>query len=99
MKKYKVLFTPEFQEWMTSRTKKERLQIQERLDLIATAGHFGDHHSVSEDNSIWELRWANGRRVYYCFLPKTNILILIGGDKNGQKKDIARAGKVLSKRS
>lgn len=99
MKKYTLLITPEFGEWLNSQTKKERLQIQDRFDLIVMEAHFGDHKSVSNDNSIWELRWANGRRVYYSYLVKAKILILLGGHKNGQKKDIARAARILSKRS
>ena len=99
MKKYRILKDPEFDDWMMLRTKKERLQIHERLDKIATEGHFGDHKSVTDDNSVWELRWENGRRVYYSYLPKTTILILLGGNKNGQKKDITKTTNILSKRS
>ena len=98
MKKYRILKTPEFDEWMTSRPKKERLQIHARLDKIAVEGHFGDHKSVSDDNSVWELRWENGRRVYYTYLPKVSVLVLLGGNKNGQKKDITKAASILSKR-
>ena len=99
MRKYGILVTPEFKAWLVSRIRKERLQIQERLDLIATEGYFGDCKSVSKDNSIWGLRWANGRRVYYSLIPQSRILMLLGGNKNGQKKDIAKATNILSKRS
>lgn len=99
MKKYRLFLTPEFEEWMKLRSPKERIQIQERLHIISYEGHFGDHHSVSKDNSIWELRWRNGRRIYYSFIEKLNILIILGGDKNGQKKDIASSARILSKRS
>jgi putative addiction module killer protein len=98
MKKYRILLDPEFKDWLLLRAKKERLQIQERLDLIVTEGHFGDHKSVTDDDSVWELRWVNGRRVYYSYLPKTKIVVLLGGNKNGQKKDIAQASNILSKR-
>jgi putative addiction module killer protein len=98
MKAYEILTTPEFDEWENSQTKKEQVQIDDRLDRILSEGHFGDHKSVSEDDSIWELRWKNGRRVYYSYLPKSHVLILLGGNKNGQKKDITRAGNILSAR-
>jgi putative addiction module killer protein len=64
--------------------------------LIQFEGHFGDHKSVSKDNSVWELRWASGRRVYYSIIKETNVLLLLGGNKNGQNKDIAKAKKVLA---
>ena len=86
MTKYEILTTLEFDDWENSQTKKEQFQIDNRLDLIASEGHFGDHKSVSDDDSIWELRWANGRRVYYSYLPRSHVVILLGGNKNGQKK-------------
>ena len=52
MKKYEILLTPEFEEWVDSQTKKEQAQIDDRLSLIAFEGHFGDHKSVSDDNSV-----------------------------------------------
>jgi hypothetical protein len=51
MKKYRILLTLEFKDWMLFRIKKERLQIQERLDLIAMEGHFGDHKGLEKNNS------------------------------------------------
>jgi putative addiction module killer protein len=99
MKKYGLLLTQEFEDWLVSRTKKERLQIYDRFDAISREGYFGDHKSVTDDNSVWELRWVNGRRIYYSYLPQTEIIILLGGNKNGQKKDIARAERILSKKS
>jgi putative addiction module killer protein len=99
MKKYEIILTPEFEEWVDSQTKKEQAQIDDRLSLIAFEGHFGDHKSVSDDNSVWELRWTSGRRVYYSYVPHSKVLILLGGNKNGQTKDIARAHRILAKRS
>jgi putative addiction module killer protein len=95
---YKILVTTEFEDWRQSQTRKARTQIADRIDLIEKEGHFGDHKSVSDDNSVWELRWTNGRRVYYSSLPRSHILILLGGNKNGQKKDIKTAHNILSSR-
>jgi putative addiction module killer protein len=44
-----------------------------------------------------ELRWKNGRRVYYAEIPERNILLLLGGNKNGQDKDIHQAKKLFDK--
>jgi putative addiction module killer protein len=97
MNAYESVSTPEYDEWEESQPARDRLQIAKRISLIEENGHFGDHHSVSDDNSVWELRWANGRRVYYAYLVKQKILLLLGGSKNGQKKDIKRAQSILSK--
>jgi len=54
-------------------------------------GLFGDCKSVG--NGVWELRvdWGPGYRVYYAQSGQRVILLLCGGDKRGQSKDIKRA--------
>ncbi len=74
MKKYEILLTLEFEEWEDTQTKKSQSQIDDRLAAIAAEGHFGDHKSVSDDDSVWELRWANGRRVSNCSIKYGHIL-------------------------
>jgi len=44
-----------------------------------------------------ELKWKNGRRVYYADIPEKKILLLLGGNKNGQDKDIRQAKKIFNK--
>lgn len=44
-----------------------------------------------------ELRWKNGRRVYYAEIPEKQIILLLGGNKNGQDKDIRRAKRIFNK--
>lgn len=99
MNKYELASTQEYDEWECSQAKKCLSQILKRLALIQTDGHFGDHKSVSDDDSVWELRWVSGRRIYYAYIKELKILLLLGGNKNGQKKDIARALGILAKRN
>lgn len=37
----------------------------------------------------------DGRRVYYVYLQDEEILLLLGGNKNGQSYDINQAKKIL----
>lgn len=94
---YKINKLSEYQEWLESQTEKSKLQIEKRLWNIEHEGHFGDHKQVS--NLVWELKWVNGRRVYFAFIAETNILLLLGGNKNGQDKDISQAKKIIKKHS
>jgi putative addiction module killer protein len=71
------------------------LQIRKRLLLIEQEGHFGDFKYV--DDHLFELRWQNGRRIYFAKLSGKKILLLIGGRKNAQEKEIKKA-KALIKR-
>lgn len=92
---YELLKTSEFDEWLHEQPLKSRLQIEERLLHIACDGHFGTCKHLTDH--VWELKWANGRRVYYAYIAKYNVLLLLGGNKNGQSKDIKQAEKILRK--
>jgi putative addiction module killer protein len=65
------------------------------LSRIQCAGHFGNHKLLSD--AIWELKWLNGRRLYYAYLADIDLVLLLGGNKNGQSKDIAKAKKIFKK--
>lgn len=96
-KKYKLFKTPEYQEWLSEQTFKAQVQIAERLSKIELDNYFGDHKPLTD--SIWELKWINGRRIYYGYITELNILFLLGGNKNGQDKDITKAKKIFKKYS
>jgi hypothetical protein len=39
--KYRLIKTPEYEEWLSDETLKSRVQIADRLEKIETDGHFG----------------------------------------------------------
>ena len=94
MHKIKVYSTEKgkapFVEWLEQLDSNVRYRIKERLDRI-TLGNFGDHKSMTE--GIFELRFTFGSeyRVYYGKTGNDIVLLLTGGDKNSQKKDIKKA--------
>lgn len=94
---YHIYRVPEFCDWFEEQTDKAKMQIDDRLSKIQGDGHFGDHKSVCKDHEVWELRWRNGRRVYFAQIPKRKILVLLGGNKNGQDKDIRKAKALYKK--
>lgn len=65
-------------------------RIEARLARVAI-GNLGDVEAVSE--GVMELRidWGPGYRVYFSRLGQVIILLLCGGDKRTQQKDIERA--------
>lgn len=95
MKYYTIATTEEFDEWYRDQTIKCKLQIDSRLLKIQNENHFGVIKDL--DEALYELKWKNGRRIYYAYLEKENILLLLGGNKNGQNKDISQARNILSK--
>jgi len=90
--KYKLLMMPQFCRWLEEQCKKDQMQIYVRLEKIKSDGHFGKHKLLGKN--IWELKWECGRRVYYSHIPEKNILLLLGGTKHGQNKDIKKAEKI-----
>ena len=61
--------------------------INTRLDRVSL-GNFGDHKSVGK--SIFELRFAieSGIRIYFGLDGKKIVILLCGGNKASQSKDI-----------
>lgn len=83
-------FSP-FDEWFRSLNDKGlRGRILARLDRIEQ-GNLGDHKYIRD--GIWELRFyfSPGIRIYFGRESSEIILLLFGGDKNSQSRDIKRA--------
>src|SRR5262245_29182658 len=93
--KFALYETAEYKVWLKTQTLKSQRQILDRLSKIEEDGHFG-HNKYLEDD-IWELKFNDGRRIYYGFIKKFNIMLLLGGNKNGQDKDIKKAAKIFRK--
>lgn len=96
---YSIYRVPEFKDWFNLQTEKTQIQIDDRLSKIQDYGYFGDHKFVNDDKTVWELKWKNGRRIYFAFIPEKSILVMLGGNKNGQNKDIHQAETIYKKYS
>lgn len=94
-KHYTIYNTPEYDTWLCEQQAKSQVQIRQRISHIQDDGYFGDYKVIGEN--VWELRWKNGRRIYYAYIPDKKILLLLGGNKNGQDKDIQKAKNIFLK--
>jgi putative addiction module killer protein len=84
-------------EWLESlKDRMGQARIYVRIDR-AEKGNFGDHKSVGE--GVMELRIpiGPGYRLYYAFDGEDIILLLLGGDKATQDKDILSAKRFWTK--
>jgi putative addiction module killer protein len=81
-----------FDEWMETLDPQFQIRLDVRLDRVKL-GNFGDRKSVGE--GVFELRFTFGPgfRVYYGIVGKQIVLLLIGGSKKNQDKDIKTAQK------
>jgi len=83
--------TDVFARWLDElRDIKARARILVRLDRLAE-GNLGDVKPVGEGVSELRIDYGPGYRVYYKKQGRTIIILLSGGDKRTQKRDIARA--------
>jgi putative addiction module killer protein len=92
---YKLIASREYLDWIQAETDKAKVQISKRLSAIEADGHFGTSKDLGE--GVSELKWQIGRRIYYAYIPESRILLLLGGNKNGQDKDITQAKKILKR--
>jgi len=86
--------TDEFQEWFNSlRDVRVKQRIVSRLIAVEN-GHFGDTKPIS--NGVFEMRihYGAGYQIYYTRRGDTLYLLLVGGDKSTQQRDIKKAIKL-----
>ena len=92
---FAVRLTREFEAWLDGlRDQKAQVRIAARLRL-AEAGNLGDWKSVGGDVSEMRVDVGPGYRLYFTRRGSMLIVMLAGGDKSSQARDIKRAHRVL----
>jgi putative addiction module killer protein len=89
-----ILKTSKFTKWLQElKDLKGKARIQARIDRLEF-GHFGDCESIG--TGVFELRihFGPGYRVYLMKKGQELVILLAGGDKGSQAKDIKQAIKL-----
>jgi len=84
-----ILEADSYLHWLDNLNKKEVAQIKARIERLETFEHFGDAKNLGE--GLAELRWKNGWRLYFSVIGYKKIILIIGGHKNEQEKNIKKA--------
>jgi putative addiction module killer protein len=81
-----------YRAWLLSLDKTVRARIQARV-MRFEHGNLGDCKLIGE--GVWEARlmFGAGYRIYFALDGRTILLLLLGGDKRSQSKDIKQAQK------
>ncbi len=88
---YTVLRSDEFDKWLTKlKDAKGKARIVARI-RSAELGNLGDVKSVGEGISEMRIHYGPGYRIYFTQRGRLLILLLVGGDKSSQSRDIKRA--------
>ncbi len=87
--------TDTFRKWRLSfKDERARGLIASRLDRLAY-GHEGDVESVGKGISELRIHFGPGYRIYFHRRAKAIVILLCGGDKSTQAKDIKAAKRLL----
>jgi putative addiction module killer protein len=93
---FEVLTTDEFDQWLSDiADERARTKIASRVARLRF-GNAGDVKPVGEGVSEMRVHYGPGYRVYYKQTNKTIIVMLCGGDKSTQGKDVRRAKKMAA---
>lgn len=83
--------TDEYESWFEKlRDREARFRILARIRRLSL-GNLGDIRSVGEGVSELRIPYGPGYRVYVKQQGATLIVLLAGGDKSSQKRDVERA--------
>jgi putative addiction module killer protein len=86
-----IIRTHAFDGWLSKlRDLRGKARIIERI-RSAERGNFGDCQSVGDGVSELRLHYGPGYRVYFCRMSNSVYVLLCGGTKRRQRRDIRRA--------
>ena len=91
---FEIRQTDEFNKWLKRlKERKTRNILLERIDRVRL-GNIGDAKPVGGGVSELRIHVGPGYRVYFAQDGKTIVVLLCGGDKGSQEKDIPKAKKL-----
>ena len=95
---YFIEKTVEFDKWLRKlKDLRAKAKILFRIQKIESDEHFGDCEPVGDGIRELKINYAKGYRVYFKEKDGEIILLIIGGNKSTQKRDIAKAKEIWRK--
>ena len=93
---YAILRSQTFDRWLSRLRDRQAVnRIVVRL-LAAEDGHLGDVRPVGGGVSEMRIQYGPGYRVYFITREAELIILLCGGDKDSQRRDIDRAKRMAA---
>lgn len=87
--------TSELDKWLRKLSDlKAKAKILFRIQKLENDEHFGDCKSVGDGIKELRINFAKGYRIYFKEKDEKIIILLIGGDKSSQDKDIKKAKEI-----
>lgn len=79
-----------FLEWLKSLNSAIQARIEQRI-LRLELGNYGEYKSLKDGVNELKFKFGSGYRVYFAEDGNKIIVLLVGGDKKTQRKDILKA--------
>ncbi len=93
---FTILRSASFDRWLRRlRDRRAVARIVARL-LAAEDGHLGDVRPLGGGVSEIRIQYGPGYRIYFIMRGNEVIVLLCGGDKDSQRRDIERARRMAS---
>ena len=90
---YEIIQSATFSKWLSGlKDQQARMRVHVRLDRVML-GNFGDSAPIGEGLSELRIHYGPGYRLYYI-QRDMRVVILCGGDKTSQPRDIEKAKKI-----
>ena len=95
---YFIEKTSEFDKWLRQlKDLRAKAKILFRIQKLENNEHFGDCMPVGNGINELKINYAKGYRIYFKETNGKIIILLIGGDKSTQSKDIEKAKEIWNK--
>lgn len=95
---YFIEKTSEFDKWFRKlKDLKAKAKILFRLQKLENEEHFGDCKPVGNGIAELKINYSKGYRIYFKQMDAKIIILLIGGEKSTQQKDIKKAKEIWNK--
>jgi len=97
MSKYEIIATDLFTSWLAKLKDRQAVGAIAMRLTRAEAGNLGDIKPVGDKVSEMRIFVGKGYRIYFTLCKGRLIVLLTGGNKSNQSRDIQRAKDILNK--
>ena len=95
---YFIEKTLEFDKWFRKlKDLRAKAKILVRIQKLEKEEHFGDCEQVGNGIRELKINYAKGYRVYFKEINGKIVILLIGGEKSSQQRDIDKAKEIWDK--
>jgi len=95
---YLIEKTDEFDKWLRKlKDIRAKAIILFRIQKVENLGQLGNCESVGQGIRELKIDYAKGYRIYIKEKEGKIIILLVGGDKSTQRKDIEKAKEILKR--